>query len=411
MRIQLWSQYFWPETVGAGIWIHQLASGLAAGGHQVSVVTAFPNYPEGRVFDKYAGRWLMREEVDSVRVLRTYIHAVSREGSFFSRAASFGSFCTSSVVGGLISERPDVIYAILPPLPLGWSAELAGVLRSVPVVINVQDIYPDIAVSLGYLKNRTAIRFFERMEKRIYRRAAAITVIGESFRDNLAAKGVPADKIVVIPNWADSSEIQPGPRNNALRQAMGGDGKFLLVYSGGMGHNASLEVLIEAAALLRDEPFRLVMVGDGANRRALERLAADQALANVQFMPFQPLELYPDVLAASDAQAVTLNEQATAMSLPSKVLKIMASGRAVVSLARPESDLARVVANARCGISVLPSDAPGLAQAVRRMAASPDECAAMGMRGREYMLKHFERTECVEQIESVLRRCAAAPRR
>src|SRR5690349_17050650 len=123
MRILILSQYFWPESVGAAIWIHQLASDLVGRGHQVSVVTAFPNYPEGKVFDRYKGRLFMQESTGGIQISRNYIHAVSREGSYFSRAASFGSFCASSIFGGLSVRRPDVIYAILPPLPLGWSSE------------------------------------------------------------------------------------------------------------------------------------------------------------------------------------------------------------------------------------------------------------------------------------------------
>ncbi|MGH9785369.1 MAG: glycosyltransferase family 4 protein [Terriglobia bacterium] len=401
MHVLLVAQYFWPEQIGCCVWIHQLATDLARKGHRVTMLTAFPNYPEGKVFEGYQGRFFQRETVGGVEVIRTYIHATP-DKSFWAKALCFGSFCVSSRLGGAFCSRPDVIFCVMPPLPLGQSALWIGWMKRAPVVLSIQDIYPDLAIRLGYLRNRLAVRFFQRMERSIYRRAASVRVIADSFRDNLMQKGVPREKIHVIPNWVDTSSVQPGPKRNAFRQEQARNGEFLIVYSGGMGHNTCLAEVVEAARLLQGERFRFLLIGDGVYRSALEARAREYGLSNVQFLPFQPMEKYTEVLAASDLQLVALNESAAQMSLPSKALNIMASGRPVLALALPESDLARLVVEANCGAVTPPSHPAALAEAIRRLAENPAELEAMGRNARNFLLANFEREHCIARIESVL---------
>jgi len=402
MRVMIVAQYFWPETVGAGVWLHELAGDLAARGHDVTMVTALPNYPHGRIFPSYRGRFFVREQVGGVRVLRTWIHATTKK-TFAARALSFGSFCASAALGLAAAPRPDVIYCVLPPLPLGETSQWIARARRVPIVINLQDVYPQIAVKLGYLRNRPAIRFFERMERRIYRRAARVVVITESFREDLLHKGVPEEKLRVVPNWADAERLRPAPKQNAFRERAGLNGGFAVVYSGGLGHNSQLESLVDAAQLLKDEPYQFLFVGDGVRRPELERRAQDRAISNVRFLPFQPSEDYPQVLAASDVQVVSLHPAATDMSLPSKVFKIMASGRPILALARRESDLAKVVREASCGVTVAPDDPAALADAVRRLAENRPMLERMGENARQHLEERYDRRRCVAEIEAVLR--------
>jgi glycosyltransferase involved in cell wall biosynthesis len=405
MNVLLIAQYFWPESVGAGVWIHQLAIDLTLKGHRVTVLTAFPNYPDGRVFAGYRNRILAREDLDGIQVIRTYIYPATGK-AFWPRAASFGSFCASALWAGLLASPPDVIYAILPPLPLGWTAELLGILKRAPVVVNIQDIHPDIAVSLGFLQNLTAIQFFQKMERSIYRHASAIVVIGDDFRQNLMGKGVPPEKIHVIPNWADADVIRPAPKLNQFRAALGSNGNLLAVYSGGMGLNTCLDTVVEAARLLAGESHQFVLIGEGAHKESLEARAKKYRLQNLRFLPFVAAEEYPQALASSDVQLVALNEAATHSSLPSKLLKIMSSGRPVLALARRESELSRLVERAGCGVTVAPGDAEGLANAVRKLAQEPELLEVMGERGRRYLLDNFDRGRCVAALESVLRQAA-----
>ncbi|MEM2058674.1 MAG: glycosyltransferase family 4 protein [Candidatus Bathyarchaeia archaeon] len=405
MHILLISQYFWPENVGAPIWIYQLATDLANKGHQVTVLTGFPNYPKRIIFEGYRGKFYMREQIGNINIIRTYIYASPNE-ALWSRALNFGSFCASAAIGGLIAPQPDVIYCILPPLPLGLSAEFLGVVKRAPVVINIQDIYPDIAIALGILRNPLSIKFFKWMERFIYEKAAAVVVISDGFKKNLMGKGIPPEKIYIVPNWADSSFIQPGPRNNPFRHRLGLGNLFTVIYSGNLSYNSDLDSVIEAAELLRNEPFAFVIVGDGVRKTDLQRKVYEKNLENVKFLPFQPLEVYPQVLAAADINLVTLNAQATMASVPSKVYKIMAAGKPVLAIADKDSEIYRLISEANCGFCVDPGNPTALAEIIRYAATHIDKLERMGMNGRRYLEEHFSRTKCVANIEEILQKIA-----
>ncbi len=407
MHVQIIAQYFKPETVGSGVWIHQLATDLVGLGHQVSVITSFPNYPERVVFEGYRGRMFMRDRMDGVDIVRTYIYASPDEG-MLSRTLNFGSFCASAAIGGLFAPKPDVIYCVMPPMPLGVSAELLGFLKSAPVVVNIQDIYPDIAVAVGVLRNPIAIRFFSWMERLIYRHAASIVVIADGFQENIERKGVPGEKIHVVPNWADPDEIRPGPKDNAFRQELGVKDRFTLTYSGSLSFNTDLDPVLGAAELLADEPFSFVIVGDGVKKTELMRRAQERGLENVQFHPFQPLEMYPQVLAAADMNLVTLNRQAATSSVPSKMFKMMASERPVLAITMQGNEVHRLVKDAQCGLTVPPEDPAKLAEALRYAASHPEEMAQMGVNARKYLIENHSRRDCVSRIEVVLEKAVEA---
>jgi colanic acid biosynthesis glycosyl transferase WcaI len=402
MRILIMAEYFPPEEVGAAIWIHQLAADLAGRGHAVTVLTAFPNYPLGRVFPGYRRRLFERSFVDSIQVIRTYIYATRRR-SFLPRAASFGSFCLSALLAGwTIDDRFDLIYAILPPLPLGVSGVWAARAKGAALVLHLQDIYPDIAVATGYLTSRPAIQFFQAMEKWIYRNAGRILVISEGFRDNLLAKGVPPERITVIPNWADPDQIQPAAKQNAFRREWGDGAPFIVIYAGGLGHNSALEPVLSAAEILKFERFRFLIAGDGPRKQALVEAAGRKHLENVTFCGFQPLERYGELLAAADATLVTLNREATFASVPSKVYKQMAAARPILAITEGHNELERLVERARCGFCVSPSQPERLAQILRYAAGHPADMEEMGNRGRQYLEQHHSRHRALDQIEEAL---------
>jgi colanic acid biosynthesis glycosyl transferase WcaI len=405
MRILLVTQYFKPESIGSPIWIHELAVDVVSMGHHVTVLTGFPNYPGRIIFEGYRGKFFQREWLDGVEVIRTFIYASPNE-AFWSRALNFGSFCASSGLGGLAARRPDVTYCIIPPMPLGLSAEFIGLIKHTPVVVNVQDIYPDIAISLGLLRNRMAIRFFQGMERFIYKHAAGVVVISDGFKDNLLRKGIPAKKIHVVPNWADPDFIRPGRKDNSFRRGLGVGDRFTLIYSGNLSHNSNVEPVIEAAWLLKNEPFAFVIVGDGVRKADLMREAEEKRLKNVYFLPFQSLEEYPQVLTAADMNLVTLNMQATMASVPSKVFKMMASGKPILAITAKGNEVHRLVTQAGCGLCVHPDDPVGLANALRYAASQRGDLEQMGTNGRRYLEEHFTRHKCVLQIEGVLKRAA-----
>jgi colanic acid biosynthesis glycosyl transferase WcaI len=402
MKILVVSGYYYPEQIGAGVWVRQLVTDLKRLGHDVSVLTSFPSYPHGRVFDGYRGRFFLRETIDGISVVRTWTYATPSK-KFWARVVSFGSFCASALIGGLAARiRADVVYAILPPLPLGMSAAVLAKVARARLAVNVQDIYPDIAVSLGVLRNRRAVRFFQGMERWIYQRADRIVVISEGFRQNLMAKGVPAEKVAVIANWADPDAIQPAERENPFRNQHSRPGEFVVLYSGSLSHNSHLEPVLEAARQLRGEPFRFLIAGEGVHKPALVDRANRLGLQNVSFLPFQPANRYAEALAAADAGLVTLHPGATFASVPSKVYKHMAAACPILALADRRSEVARLVEESGSGIAVPPDDVPGLMEALRRLAVGHGEVARMGASGRGYVTDVCSRGRCVAAIASAL---------
>jgi colanic acid biosynthesis glycosyl transferase WcaI len=243
------------------------------------------------------------------------------------------------------------------------------------------------------------------VERWIYRRAHRIVVISEGFRQNLLEKGVPAEKIAVVPNWADPDAIRPANRENAFRNQHSKPGEFVVLYSGSLSHNSRLEPVLEAARQLAGEPFRFLIAGEGVHKPALADRADRLGLRNVSFLPFQPLERYAEALAAADATLVTLHPGATFASVPSKVYKQMAAARPILAIADRRSEVARLVEESGCGLAIQPDDAFGLVEALRRLAARREEVARMGAAGRGYITDVCSRGRCVAAIENALAVC------
>jgi colanic acid biosynthesis glycosyl transferase WcaI len=277
------------------------------------------------------------------------------------------------------------------------------------LVISVQDIYPLAAIELGVLKNPYAIKFFEAMERWMYRKADHIVVISEGFKSNLIGKGVPPDKITIVSNWADPNFVKTGPRNESLRQTFNVGDRFTVIYSGGLTLNSELEPLLHAADALRNEPFSFVIIGEGIHKPRLQQLADDLKLTNLQFRPFVPLPQYPDVLLAADVNIVTLNSRATQVSVPSKIYKQMAAGRPVIAIASSSSELARLIDAGKFGFTVSPSEPAKLVEVLRWAAAHPDEMKEMGVRARQYLLENHSRDRSVDRICEMLDGMALAP--
>ena len=393
-------QHYAPEEVSGAVLATELAEGLLARGHQVTFVTSAPSYPLGTVFQGYRNALLLREMLNGVRVIRIWSY-ISPSKSFWSRILNYGTFSLMALLGGLAAGRVDVMMSASPPLPLGLSAWLVSRIRRVPWLLRVEDLYPETAVSAGVLQNRSVIRFFEWMETFIYKKAAHISLISESFRKKLIAKGMPQHKLSVLPVWADPSLIQPLPKENTFRQAHGLTGKFILLYSGNLGHTSALEDVIEAAGHLKDEAdITFVFVGEGVKKDALQRTAAQRGLGNVSFLPYQPREEYASMLAAADMSLVTLNAGASNTSLPSKTFNIMASARPILAVADASSEVAHLVQDANCGVVVASSQPAALAETIKRTKIDENKLTEWGRNGRQTLEKHYSRERCVGLYDS-----------
>jgi colanic acid biosynthesis glycosyl transferase WcaI len=407
MYYLLLAQHYAPEEVSGAVLATELATDLVQMGHQVSFVTCAPNYPHGQVFSGYRNRLYQREMRDGVQVIRTWSY-ISSDKTFWRRILNYGSFSASAFPGALRAGKPDVVFCYSPPLALGISGWMLSQLWDVPWVLRVEDLYPDAAVAAGVLRHPTAIRFFQRLERFLYRRADHISLISEGFRRNLLGKGVAPAKLSVTPVWADPDIIRPMPKQNRFRQQYGLDAHFVVLYAGTLGHTSALEDVLASAARLRDQDgIRFVIVGEGVKKAALSRLVAEQRLDNVLMLPFQPRERFAEMLAAADVGLVTLNRQSFGFSLPSKIFNTMASARPILAVTPPQSEVAQLVQQGDCGINVPVGHPEELAQVIAGLAQSQECLAEMGVRGRQLLESRYSRQACIGSFARLLEQVAS----
>ncbi|MBM3496353.1 MAG: glycosyltransferase family 4 protein, partial [Armatimonadetes bacterium] len=310
-----------------------------------------------------------------------------------------------------LGGRHDVIYTVTPPIMIGLAARRVAQVHRVPWVANVQDLFPQCMVDLGILRGRRMIRMFERMERTLYRTATAITVMSEGNRQFVIGRGGDPDRVHVAPNWVDTASFAPGGPRGSFRHEHGLGDAFLVVFAGTMGFSQGLDVVIEAARLTQGEEGLIwLMVGGGAERGRLA--AAADGLTNVRFLPMQPKEKYPSVLADADICLVTLRPEVATPTVPSKIGTIMAAGRPLIASIPATGDAKRMIEESGGGVVVPPADARALAEAVVALKQDRDALARMGNSGRAYAEKHLSRESCVTLVENVLKRVtgAAIPR-
>lgn len=402
MKVLLLAQHYAPEEVSGAVLVTELAEDLARRGHQVSFVTTAPSYPAGVVFPGYRNGWLQRELRCGVKVLRTWSY-ISPSKGFWARILNFGTFSITALFGGLAAGRPDVILSYSPPLPLGLAAWLLSLIWGVPWVLRVEDLFPDAAVAAGVLRNTAAIRLFQWLERFLYRRAKHISLISEGFRRSLLSKGIPAGKLSVIPVWSNPDEIQPLPKENEFRRRYGLQGCFVVLYAGNLGYNSALEDVLDAAGRLRETGLvSFVIVGEGVRKADLQAQAARLHLSNVLFLPFQPRQALPEMLAAADVGLVTLNARSHATSLPSKTFAIMSSARPILAITPENSEITQLLEQHGCGVSVPPDQPEQLALVIEKMVAGDYSLNLMGEAGREVLLRKYSREVCLDFFDRLL---------
>lgn len=408
-RIALLSLVFAPDSVSTSVLMTELALDLRGLGHDIVVLSTTPHYNEdhaARLKQPLTRRWgglLYESSYDGIPVYHASVPVrANRVGARLLDYARFHAI--SSLAGTLLAGDYDVVLAPSPPLTVGLCAWVLGRFRHVPFIYNVQEIYPDVAVTLGLLKNRPTIRTLEALERFIYRRARVITVISEWFRRRLIIKGVPADKVRVIHNFVDTEFMQPRPRQNDFSSAHGLNDKFVVLYAGNIGLTQGFETILSAADRLRRIPdLRVVIVGDGTRRSWIEKQLARDPYPNMVLLPYQPRSAVPDIYASSDLCLVPLKRGTAQETFPSKVYTIMAAARPVVVSADPDSELAWVVEHAECGWAIPPDDDSALAHSISQAYAVREKLPSMGTNGRAYVVAHHSRQVVTRQYDELIR--------
>jgi len=407
MRILYATQWFEPEPILKGAYFATL---LRERGHEVRVVTGFPNYPEGVLYPGYRLKWLRRDAVQDVPVDRVPLYP-DHSRSVLGRILNYVSFAISLSVYGVFSRtRAEVIYAYHPPLTVGLAAALIATARRLPLVYDVQDIWPDTLAATGMMSNAMALRIVGIACRWVYAHADRIVVQSPGFKEVLVRRGVPAAKITVIYNWANEADTKP--RSNTDLSPFALAGRFNVVYAGAIGPSQSLDTVVEAAKLLEEKQPRVqfILVGDGIEVERLRALVAEREARSVRIMPRLPPSEISALLTASDVLLVHLKDEPLfSITIPSKTQFYLAMGKPLIMGVR--GDAADLVGRADAGLIVQPEDPAGLADAVEHLAGLPQEdLTAMGKRGRSFYYRFLSAAIGVDNTVTVLQEAIRARR-
>ncbi len=391
MRFLLLTQYYPPEIGAAQVRLHSLACNLREHGHEVTVVTAMPNYPAGVVRAEYRGRRLLRETVDGVPVIRTWVYPATGSGAL-RRMACYLSFCASSLFGCFMAPRPDYILVESPPLFLGGTAFLVGKLRRSPFVMIVSDLWPASARDLGFVTNRQFLWLAERLEHFLYRSSRRVAGVTEGICDALA-ECVGRSKVMSLRNGVDVRMFRPmnGQRSGLLRP-----GEIGFLYAGTHGYAQALDVILDAAEVLRDRPeIVFLCVGDGPEKARVRRAAEDRGLTNVRFADARPMPEMPALFSEARAAIASLRDRPIFQGArPARIFPALACGTPVIFSGVGEA--VRLIEQSRCGLAVPPECPYELAGAVAQLAGDEALAEQLGAAGRRLVAREYNWATIVE---------------
>jgi len=395
MRILILGINYFPERTSVSPFTTGLSEHLAAAGHDVRVVTAFPYYPEWRTWKEYRGRFTKLEARNGVKIRRVLHFIPWRASSLAQRLLHDFSFTLAALLAGLAAGPCDVIYCSCPPPALALAACAIGRIRNVPYTIKLTDLASDAALATGILREGRLIRCARAIERFAYRHAHTVVCLCDAFRTSLVLQGLAADHLLRIPDWGDTEAIRPITSNGSFRAAHGiAEDHFLLLHTGNMGKKQDLLNIVRAAELTREDAgLHWVIVGEGEERVRVEDAARASGLPNLCVLPLQPADRLCQMYAAADA--LILNQKAAVKDavIPSKLLTYMAAGKAVLCAANAESEASRLVREAQCGAVVLPEDPRALAAQALDLRADLALRQTMGANGRASAEDHFSKAE------------------
>ena len=385
-RVLLLTQWFDPEPTFKG---QVFARELVRQGFDVEVLTGFPNYPGGKVYPGYKIKWLQREIVDGVHITRVPLYP-NHDQSAIKRVLNYASFAASALFYGLfMAKRADVIYAYQPPLTVGVSAAFMRMFRGIPVVLDIQDMWPDTLRATGMVKNLKTLNRVAAVCSWVYRHVDRVVVLSPGFKNLLAERGVPSEKLEVIYNWADEKALETP--SGQLPSAFPGSDKFRIVFAGNMGKAQALDAVLDAATVLQTRASQVcfVMIGGGVEVDRLKARATELKLNNIVFVPPVPMAEVGTLLHAADVLLVHLRKDPLfQITIPSKTQAYMAVGKPL--LMAVDGDAADLVLQSGGGLVAESENSESLVLAIEALQQlSNNERQAMGARAQSFYRDHL----------------------
>ena len=398
MNILIISQYFYPDLAATGQVLTELAEDLQSYSRFIRVITGVPNYARSNIAEAPKN-----ENYRGIKIKRLNYFRLSKD-SAVGRLAGWFSFLINALINTIfIRDIQSVLIVSNPPI-LPFLGVLLKRLRKCQFYFLVHDIYPDIAIQIGKLKQDSIMaKIMNAVTTVALKKADKVIALGNDAKKILISKGASPQNTVVISNWADKTKISPGPKKNDFACQYDIEGKFVLLYSGNIGLYYNLEYLVAAAEKLQNlEKLILVFVGEGGKKAELMEIVSSKNLQNVKFIPYQPWDKYNLVLNSADILIVTLQEGVEGISVPSKMYSYMASGKPVAGMISYKSDVGRLIEEANCGFRVDPKDVDGFCKEIRRLYNDEKERTRLGKNALEAFLASYERKQVTRKFWDIL---------
>lgn len=404
MHILFLTDNFPPETNAPASRTFEHARRWVSAGHRVTVVTGAPNFPSGKIHAGYSNALWRREVMDGIDVVRVWTYITANEG-FLKRTLDYVSFMIAAIAASPFLPRPDVIIGTSPQFFTPCAGLAVSILRWRPFIFELRDLWPDSIVAVGAMRETTVIGWLRKLEYFLYRRAARIVSVTNSFKRVLTANGIDPDKIAVVPNGVDLDAYVPGPKPGDLARRLGVEGKFVAAYVGTVGMAHGIGTLLDAARALRQRhDIVFVVVGTGAQQAELAETARREGLDNVIFVGAVSKAEVRDYWRLCDAAVVLLRDTPLFRHvIPSKMFEAMGMERAIVLGVKGESE--GILLESGAGLTIPPEDAAALAATVAALADDPARCAALGKKGRIFASDNFNREALALRMLTELEKC------
>lgn len=408
MHIAFFNRSYYPDQTATGQLLTDLCEDLVrVHGHEVTVVAGPPLLPSAPMQPSVHGL-VQQQRHNGVRILRASGTRFDKR-RFVGRATNYITYFGSACFAGVRLGRPDVVVAMTDPPIIGLAAWMSSLRYGAPLVMAFNDLFPEVAALLPDFHSTSINTALQKVNQFLVRRAATNVALGATMRRRLIEdKGAPPDRTIIIPSWADTAAIEPGERENNFRREHGLSGRFVVMHSGNMGLSQSLETIVEAAALLREDPsIHMVFQGEGVSRPALEARVRDLRLTNVTFLPFAPKERLSEAFAAADVFIISLQRGLAGYIVPSKLYGVLAAGRPYIAAVEDSCEVAELTRVHGCGVVVEPGQAGPLADAVRKFHRDRGRAERAGAAARELALSFDRRVQVqryADLFKEVLRR-------
>lgn len=412
MKILFLSPYFPPEMGAPSARVSELARHWVQAGHDVTVLTAFPNQPNGVVppeYRKAMRRLVLTEDYRGARVERTWLIPTPNRKPW-ERIANYASYCVSAMLRGLFLPKPEVIIGTSPHMLAAVAGLWLAKLRRVPFILEVRDLWPESLIGVGLAGSKHPLyRLVGKLADMLYRHSDHVVVVSPAFKDYLHRYwDIPLDRMSIVVNGVEHDLFSPGEPDQRLLSELGLGGKFVVSYIGTLGNAQGASSILRAAALLVHRPeIAFLLVGDGADRERIERQIRDQKLHNLKLLPQQPRSAVPGLILSSKVCLVVLRDAEVFKTvIPTKMLEFMSCGRPVVVAVQGQAQ--EIVEAAQAGLCVFPEDPGALAAAVERLYKDEAERERLGRNGRNYVVRYFSRQQTARDYIAVLQRVAGS---